>query len=162
MKLANQLSLSRIVFLPLCIVFLLYSLNIWAAVTFVLLLITDAFDGYIARSHKATSDTGKWLDPLCDKVLMVSVLITLSGIGRLHPIPVVIIFSRELIVASLRTESLFAASKISKAKTFFQGIATIVLILNIPFGEWILWFSILLSLISGLSFIYRSKIINRL
>jgi CDP-diacylglycerol--glycerol-3-phosphate 3-phosphatidyltransferase len=162
MRIANQISLLRIAFLPLCIIFLLYGNDLWAAITFILLLITDALDGYFARKQSQPSAVGQWLDPLCDKVLMISILIILIGVKRVHPIPVVIIFSRDLIVATIRTENLFAASLISKAKTFVQGIATLMLIINFPFGEWVLWFSILLSLLSGLSYLRRSRILYRL
>ena len=157
-KLANQLTLGRIIFLPLCIIFLMYGMNGLAAITYLLLLFSDALDWYFAGRFGHESEIGKWLDPLADKVLIVSTLVILTGLARVNPIPVVIICSRELIVASLRLESNFAASEIAKYKTFFQGAATLMLILNLPFGTLVLWFSILLSLISGAVYLWKSRI----
>ena len=140
----------------------MYGLNGLAAITYLLLLGSDALDGYFARKHGHESEIGKWLDPLADKVLMVSTLIVLTGLVKVNPVPVVIICSRELIVASIRSESIFAASVIAKYKTFFQGMATFMLILNIPFGTLVLWFSILLSVGSGSVYLWQSKMLHNL
>ena len=136
----------------------MYGMNGLAALTYLLLLFSDALDWYLAGRFGYESEIGKWLDPLADKVLIVSTLIVLTGLTRVNPIPVVIICSRELIVASIRLESIFVASEIAKYKTFFQGVATLLLILNLPFGTLVLWFSILLSLISGAVYLWQSRI----
>ncbi len=133
-----------------------------AAVTFLLLISSDLIDGWIARKHGHVSDTGKWLDPLADKVLIVSTLIMLTGLGKVDPLPVVVICVRDMMVASIRTQKLMAATYIAKYKTLFQNLAILLLMLSVPLAAWVLWFSIVLSLISGMLYLWESKVLHHL
>lgn len=162
MTLANRITLLRIAAIPLCLLFLLMGFYGLATVVFLLLSFSDAIDGYVARKYHQVSEIGKQLDPLADKILVITVLIGLTSLGRTPVIPVIILTVRELIVASFRTKKVFAASPIAKWKTFFQIIAVVMLMLNLPLAGWALWFSVLLSLLSGGVYLWQIKIINRL
>ncbi len=133
-----------------------------AAVTFLVLISSDLIDGYIARRLGHVSDAGKWLDPLADKVLIVSSLIMLTGLGKVDPLPVVVICVRDMMVASIRTHKLMAATYIAKYKTFFQNLAILMIMLSLPYSGWVLWFSIVLSLFSGVLYLWESKVLHHL
>lgn len=154
MTLANQVTLLRIAFIPLIIGLLLLGLNGLAAIFFLLLSFSDALDGYLARRLRQVSDLGKFLDPLADKVLVITVLIALVGLGKAESLPVIIITARELLVQGLRinaaaNKQIIAATPLAKWKTVIQIIAILMLILNLPYADWALWAAVILSLISA-------------
>lgn len=111
-----------------------------AAWTFVAASITDFFDGYIARKRGIVTVFGSFLDPIADKFLVVSSLILLESLGRIHPIIVVILVLREMYITSLRllaTERGLSipVGSLGKWKTTFQMIAIPFLMANdYPFG----------------------------
>lgn len=162
MTLANRVTLLRIALIPLCLIFLLFGFNGLAATVFLLLSFSDAIDGYIARKYHQVSELGKMLDPLADKILVITVLIGLTGLGKANPVAVMLICTRELLVASFRGKKIFAASPIAKWKTFIQILAVIMLMLNITFADWALWLAVILSLISGGVYLWQSPLIKQL
>ncbi|MFH1825788.1 MAG: CDP-diacylglycerol--glycerol-3-phosphate 3-phosphatidyltransferase [bacterium] len=167
MNLANRITLLRIVLIPFVLVLLLLGLNGLAAGFFLLLSLSDALDGYIARKYNQVSELGKFLDPLADKVLVISVLIILVGLGKADSIAVLILVVRELLVQGIRINTaksgkIVAAAPLAKWKTVVQITATTMLILSLPFAAWLLWFAIILALISGWGYLWQSKIINQL
>lgn len=162
MTLANKITLARIGLIPLCLVFLLSGLYGLAAVIFLLLSLSDAIDGYVARKYHQVSEIGKMLDPLADKILVLTVLIGLTGLGKAAPLPVIIICAREFIVAGIRTNKVFAASTLGKWKTVLQVVAVLLLMLNMPFAGLVLWLAVLLSLVSGGAYLWQSQILNQL
>lgn len=151
MNLPNKLTLTRIILIPFFIVafYGLYftghyfvSLGIFAIAS-----ITDFFDGYIARKYNMVTDLGKFLDPIADKVLVLTGLIVLladpnstnvfTQIGTwgliLGGVGVSVIMAREMTVSSLRMMAakkgvVLAAEKIGKVKTFFTDVTIIVLL----------------------------------
>ncbi|MEK7798522.1 MAG: CDP-alcohol phosphatidyltransferase family protein, partial [Acidobacteriota bacterium] len=72
LTLANQLTILRMVMIPLLITLLLNNLNGWALAVFILAGITDALDGLIARRYSQSSSIGAFLDPMADKLLMTA------------------------------------------------------------------------------------------
>ena len=140
----NILTLIRIAFVPL-VVYLLFQrtsqTDFIAAIVFGIASITDFFDGYIARTQKLTTVYGKLMDPLADKFLVVSALIMLQEIGRIHPVIVILLVCRELAITGLRALAsaegvIIPASASAKWKTVTQMFA-------IPFmmvleGVWII------------------------
>lgn len=167
MTLANYVTLSRIALIPLVIILLLLGYNGVAVILFLLLSFSDAVDGYIARRFKQVSDLGKFLDPLADKILVTSVLIVLVGLGKVDPIPVVILVAREFIVQGIRISAarykeIIAASPVAKWKTVIQVVAVFMLILNLPYAIWVLWLAVVISIISGGAYLWQSKILKRL
>ena len=165
MTIANWVTLLRIVLIPLIIGLLLYGLNGLAVIAFLILSFSDAIDGYIARRFNQISDLGKFLDPLADKILVISVLIVLVGLGKADSIPVIIIVARELMVQGIRisaaaTKGIMAASPIAKWKTATQIVAVAMLILNLPYDAWVLWLATGLSILSGGAYLWQSKILK--
>lgn len=144
MNLANKLTLIRIFLVPFFLVFiafrdLTYSTFI-ATFIFILASLTDKLDGYIARSRNQITRFGKLMDPLADKLLVTSALISLV---ELHVIPswaAVIIIAREFAVSGLRTiaasdGTVIAASWWGKIKTVIQIVAIILLLLKVNIGS---------------------------
>jgi CDP-diacylglycerol--glycerol-3-phosphate 3-phosphatidyltransferase len=99
-----------------------------AAALFLLLAATDALDGYLARRHAMTTETGKWLDPLSDKLLVIAPILVLSWQGRFPWWATAIIVIREAAVSGLRVyvgnrHMSMPASTMGKAKTVSQIFA---------------------------------------
>jgi CDP-diacylglycerol--glycerol-3-phosphate 3-phosphatidyltransferase len=143
MNLANKLTIGRIFLVPVFLIFIAakdipYGTFI-ATFIFVLASLTDKLDGYIARSRNQITNFGKFMDPLADKLLVTSALISLV---ELHVVPgwaAIVIIAREFAVSGLRTIAaaegkIIAASWWGKIKTVIQIIAIIVLLLQVNVG----------------------------
>ena len=151
MNLANKLTIFRIILVPIMIIVTFFNwpgefLGIptvaWVLnLIFIIASITDKLDGYIARSRNQITTFGKFLDPIADKVLVITAMIILVEMGRLPAwIPTIVVF-REFIVSGYRliaVESggkVIAASIWGKLKTVTQMIAIIVAFIdNNAFG----------------------------
>ncbi|MDD5594236.1 MAG: CDP-diacylglycerol--glycerol-3-phosphate 3-phosphatidyltransferase [Candidatus Margulisbacteria bacterium] len=162
MTLANRITLLRVALIPLCIIFLLAGFYGLAAVIFLLLSFSDAIDGYIARKYNQVSELGKQLDPLADKILVLTVLIALTALGKAGPVAVMLILVREFVIASIRTAKVFAASPIAKWKTIIQMAAVFMCILSLPLSELVLWLAVILSYISGVAYLWQSPFFKQL
>jgi cardiolipin synthase (CMP-forming) len=100
---ANQLTLLRMLLIPAFVILVLYGELGWALVVFVLAGVTDALDGLIARRSGQKTQLGAWLDPMADKLLLVTtfVVLTLPGLGLQNRFPVwltVLIISRDVVI----------------------------------------------------------------
>jgi cardiolipin synthase (CMP-forming) len=100
---ANQLTLTRMMLIPAFVILLLYGYRGWALVTFLVAGLTDLFDGLIARATGQKTTLGAWLDPMADKLLLVSlfVMLTLPGIGLANRLPVwftILVISRDVAI----------------------------------------------------------------
>lgn len=137
-KVPNMLCWFRIILIPFILLFLLNDpvsayLNVRtrfciSGILFAVAIITDTFDGKIARKYDAVTNFGKFLDPIADKMLVLSVLIAFVELSTLSCIPVVLILAREFLVTGLRLGAagkgvVVAANYWGKIKTFSQGIA---------------------------------------
>jgi CDP-diacylglycerol--glycerol-3-phosphate 3-phosphatidyltransferase len=167
LNLANRVTLLRIAFIPLVIVLLFFGLNGLAVIFFILLSLSDYLDGYIARRFNQISDAGKILDPLADKILILSVLVMLAWQGKADPFPVILFLARDEMVSGIRisaakSQKILHASPIAKAKTVTQMFAVPMLILNIPYAGWVLWLAVVFSLLSGGIYLWQSKILKLL
>lgn len=116
MNFANKLTLSRIILVPLYVLFMLTAGIIpqnylWAAILFAIASITDLFDGKIARKNNMVTDFGKFLDPLADKILVISALICFVQLGWCPAWAAALITAREFAVSGVR---LVAASSEKK------------------------------------------------
>ncbi|GLQ06247.1 CDP-diacylglycerol--glycerol-3-phosphate 3-phosphatidyltransferase [Sneathiella chinensis] len=169
----NLLTLSRIVVIPLLLAsfYLPGDLASWVPLgLFMAAGITDFFDGYLARRNKQTSNLGRFLDPVADKLLVAAVLLFLAGIDRINGwamIPAVIILCREIMVSGLR-EFLaelrvgMPVSKLAKWKTAVQILSLCFLLggpaVNQHFdalmvGEILLWVAGLLTVWTGYDYL---------
>ena len=168
-NLPNLLTISRIVVIP--VIFLAsYIHYAWwsvvAGVLFVLASITDYLDGYFARSRNQNSVLGRLLDPIADKLLVVSALLIIVANRMVCPItyiPVIIIMCREVLVSGLR-EFLaefrvgMPVTRLAKWKTGFQMTAiSMILLQNLYLigkpvgvvGEILLWIAGILTFVTG-------------
>jgi CDP-diacylglycerol---glycerol-3-phosphate 3-phosphatidyltransferase len=132
--LPDQLTVARALSVPLVV--LLYEWNFpnhdyWATGVFIVAMTTDWFDGQIARRRGHSSSLGTLLDPLADKLLVLSVLVTLIDQDVFPAWMVVAIVAREFLVTGLRLAALergvvIAARDLGKLKTWSQAVAAAV------------------------------------
>ena len=163
MHLADILTSLRIVLTPVCILFILWSTphsKFFAFAIFVLAAITDILDGYVARTKKQTTNFGSRFDPLADKILIISVLISLAFVTNevWCWTAIGIIWLREIVVFLMRIK--FAPKGVSieannygKLKTLTQCIAVGVLILQFSIAPYLLWTAVFFSVYSGIYYI---------
>lgn len=173
MNIANSVTVLRVLLVP--VVVLLYYApvpysELLAAATFALASLTDWLDGYLARRLRLTSPFGAFLDPVADKLLVVSalVLIAATNPGPWFVLPIALIISREVFVSALREwmasmnqRDAVAVGYIGKVKTTVQMIAIIVLLAATPdwpravflAGSVLLYLAALLSLWSMVSYL---------
>ena len=132
----NILTISRIGFAAILVFLLLQNSltsNIWATVLFIAASLTDFYDGYLAKKYGVTSDFGKIMDPIADKIMMLSVFFVLAHLGMVSFWMVLLIAVREVGVTAdrlwcMRQGQVLAAERAGKVKTFFQ-MFTVSLIL---------------------------------
>jgi len=172
---ANQLTLLRMIFIPIFASLLVYDEVGWAFAVFILAGITDGLDGLIARLLKQKTQLGAYLDPLADKLLLTTSFVFLSIKSIALPIMIplwltIFVISRDvLLVASALMIALstghrtFKPSLYGKLTTFFQ-IATVVavLLLNFlgvhpPLLPWLFVATGAITIFSGLHYIYRGR-----
>lgn len=184
MNLPNKLTVMRVILVPFFIFFLLTDIvplsPLWALIVFIAASVTDALDGHIARSRNLVTTFGKFLDPLADKVLVISALVCFIQLGLAGAVPVIIIIAREFMVSGLRlvtaNEGVVVAAGIwGKLKTAFTMVAIVfILLFGVIFGldpaaypAWLyiteqalIWISTALTVISGAVYLngYKSYI----
>jgi CDP-diacylglycerol---glycerol-3-phosphate 3-phosphatidyltransferase len=163
----NQITFIRILLIPVFVMFLLMEIpykNYIAAFIFIVLSISDALDGYIARKKQQMTDIGKIIDPIADKLLISAALIFL--VGRVQLWMAVVIIVRELIITVARLfflpkKVVISASNLGKIKTILQIIAILAVILNIQFNWWLMLIAVVITVVSGLDYLIQmGKIIG--
>ncbi len=133
--------------------------------------LTDYLDGYIARTYAQTTRLGKFLDPIADKILVISTLFLMGGQGHLSSlalIPALVIICREMMISALREflssyqQPILPVSSLAKWKTTFQMVALTLLFVRkeVPLwiggiGEGFLWVAALLTVWTGAQY-FRS------
>ena len=141
-----------------------------AALLFSAAAITDYLDGFFARTRGLTSDFGKLMDPLADKLLVSSSLIMLVSQRWIPGWIICVIIGREIAITGLRNVMVenkedISASSLGKYKTGFQIAAIIPLLIHFPYfnfnfhgvGMFFLWGALVYTLWSGLDYGYRFK-----
>jgi len=169
-NLPNSLTLLRIFLVPFLVVVLLtkFSGREYAGLAiFLVAAITDFFDGYIARRTNKITRLGTLLDPIADKLLISSALISLVELGLAPAWMIVIIIGREFAVSGLRSIAAqqgvtIAASPLGKGKTISQVIAIAFLILGYEIlgefmfiGKLALWVVMIFALGSGIDYFMK-------
>ena len=181
----NVLTLFRIALVPLLVCLLLEPgrlREVSAALLFFLACLTDYFDGYLARKHGIVTTLGKFLDPLADKLIVLSALIMLTAMPcpsmsepcgpRVPTWLVVLIVGRELAVTGLRSIAsgegiTLGAEELGKYKMIFQSFAVFGLLVHHRYlfvdfhaaGMYFLWISVSLGLWSAVDYhvrVYRA------
>ena len=168
LTLPNGLTIIRVLAIPVILILLFYPGRIYQLVTglfFLLVASTDTVDGYLARRRKVVTTLGKFLDPLADKLLIVTALIALIPARGTPVWMVIVIVGREIAVTGLRGIAasqgmVIAASNLGKYKTVFEASSITFLIANgtylgIDFhsvGMFFLWVALILAVISGIDY----------
>lgn len=172
LNLANKITLARILMIPLFLIAFYTQMsgsNLVAAFIFAVAAISDSLDGYIARSRDQITTLGKFMDPIADKLLVMTAVVMLVSVDRLHPLIAVVFIAREFIISGLRLVAVsqgivIAASNLAKAKTLTQMIAVVVLLLdNLPFSllgipvdQICVWASLIFTLWSAIDYVVRN------
>ena len=170
----NMMSMLRFASAPILVLLLILGGPIYsfiAAIIFSLAAITDLLDGYIARRTQQVTKFGQLIDPIADKILIISVLIMMIPMddGRIPAWMVFIIVAREIMVTGLRAIAagegvIIPASGEGKLKTTFQISAIIPLLIHytyfgIPFhliGYYLIWIAVVLTLWSGINYFIKA------
>ncbi|MDR3185527.1 MAG: CDP-diacylglycerol--glycerol-3-phosphate 3-phosphatidyltransferase [Christensenellaceae bacterium] len=180
MNLPNKITISRIFLAVVTVVVFLCPFKhayLIAAIIFVIAALTDFLDGYLARKTNAITTMGKFLDPIADKILVISATILLLEKAVLPSpygaIAIIIIISRELIIGSFRQVAaaasvILAADKLGKLKTVLQDVSIPFLLISVKdniyyndsiyyIGLSIFGLSVLVAVISAINYM----VINR-
>ncbi|MFE1854140.1 CDP-diacylglycerol--glycerol-3-phosphate 3-phosphatidyltransferase [Streptomyces sp. NPDC059489] len=140
----------------------------WAA--FAIAMITDLFDGHLARTYNLVTDFGKIADPIADKAIMGAALICLSGLGDLPWWVTVVILGRELGITLLRflviRYGVIPASRGGKLKTLTQGVAVGMYVLALTgwlatLRYWVMAAAIVLTVVTGLDYVRQAIVLRR-
>ncbi|MCR5792265.1 MAG: CDP-diacylglycerol--glycerol-3-phosphate 3-phosphatidyltransferase [Lachnospiraceae bacterium] len=170
MNLPNKITVFRVFLIPFFLVFLLaqpvpYS-NYIATAIFIVASLSDMLDGYIARKYELVTNFGKFMDPLADKLLVSSAMISLIALGYLEAWIVIVIISREFIISGFRLVAsdngvVIAASYWGKFKTTAQMIMCILLMLQLEGFALInlifVYVSLILTVISLVDYIIKNR-----
>ncbi|HHU07130.1 MAG TPA: CDP-diacylglycerol--glycerol-3-phosphate 3-phosphatidyltransferase [Clostridiaceae bacterium] len=194
MNIANKLTVSRILIIPFIILFILplpfegaagwndfvtgLGGSIIALVLFSLASLTDYLDGHFARKQDMVSNFGKFLDPIADKLLVISTFACLVALDRASVIVLIIIIAREFIVTGLRLMAaekgvVIAASMFGKAKMVAQLVTIIYLLTEPIFYQLtgivppsqpveiieavLVWVTVLMTVLSGVDYLWKNR-----
>ena len=174
LTIASEVTIARICLIPVFIVCYHLWGDLWSgaipAAVFVLASMTDWVDGYLARSRNEVTNFGKFMDPIADKLLVMSAFVLLVGDGRMTGVSCIIILAREFIISGFRLIAsdrgmVLAAGKLGKIKTTLQIIAIVLLLLNnfpfvyigIPMDKIVLAAAVVMTVWSGADYIVKNR-----
>ena len=172
----NMLTMLRLLIVPVFAALLLadgghdpkWRALAWAS--FAIAMITDLFDGELARRMGLVSDFGKIADPIADKAIMGTALVALSALGDLPWWVTIVILVREIGITLMRfwviRHGVIPASRGGKLKTLTQGIAVgmYVLVLSGPLASaraWLMGVAVLLTVVTGLDYVRQAVVLRR-
>jgi CDP-diacylglycerol--glycerol-3-phosphate 3-phosphatidyltransferase len=165
LNLPNFLTVVRILLVPVLIVALLEKTSdgdLLAAIVVAVASVTDAIDGYLARSRNAVTTFGKLMDPIADKLLIVAALIALVSLNRLAAWVAMVIIAREFAVTVLRGAvgsqgQVISASSLGKLKTAAQVAMVMCLIAVHGRPLWVsllVYATVLITVLSGADYFF--------
>ncbi|MGE5358994.1 MAG: CDP-alcohol phosphatidyltransferase family protein [Bacteroidales bacterium] len=176
---ANQLTLLRMLLIPAFVILVVYEYDASALAVFVVAGITDALDGWFARRGQQTT-LGAFLDPMADKLLLVTtfIVLTLPGIGLVNRIPLwltILVISRDVVIVltvAMVTVTMgrrhFAPSIYGKTATAAYIVTCVVVMFFNVLGRRsvivtaFVYLSLALTLVSGFHYIFHAaRIINQ-
>jgi len=146
---SNIITLSRLILLPFIVYFLLSNQRLTAFIIMLISLLSDAIDGYLARKLHQESEAGKFLDPLCDKISLIVIVITLLVINAMPLWGVIILVARDILIllgsyVMWRHRSIvFKSNILGKITGIILGAIILAFTLNLQrTGEILLYLSI--------------------
>ena len=170
MNLANKITIVRILLTPFFIAFVLYSKLNLALIVFFIAVISDAVDGYIARAYRQKTKLGSMLDPIADKILIISAFVCLVFIKNLPlavkfpPYIPIIVISRDAIILLgavmiyvLKGDIDIKPSPLGKITTFLQMSTIIAVLMQLKCSELAWNIMIAFTAISGMDYILRGS-----
>lgn len=169
LNLPNFLTLLRILLVPVLVVALLgaggEASDVLAAGVFWLASMTDAIDGWIARSREQITTFGKLMDPVADKLLVIAALLSLVSLGRLDAWVAMVIIAREFAVTVARLQArneglVIPANWWGKAKTLVQMLTIFLLILFDPAPAWVdglVYAMVAVTIASGVDYFFGMR-----
>lgn len=179
MNLPNKLTVLRMILVPFFVLFLLLDSipmhYFWAFIVFGVASITDWLDGKIARKYNLITTFGKFLDPLADKVLVLSAMIAFIELGLASTVVVIIVIAREFLVTSLRLVAagdgiVIAAGMSGKVKTATQMASIVIVLLLAAIGEFVtlgfdlmllsnvlMWITAAIAVYSGVEYLWQNR-----
>jgi CDP-diacylglycerol--glycerol-3-phosphate 3-phosphatidyltransferase len=171
----NVLTVIRILLVPVLVVALLEKTNdgdLLAAIVFAVASLTDAIDGYLARSRNWVTTFGKLMDPIADKLLIVAALIALVSLNRLEAWVAMVIIAREFAVTVLRVAVgtqqgiVISANTFGKLKTGSQVLMVMLLIAvgSGPRPAWlyvIVYLTVVVTVLSGADYFFGLRRLGR-
>jgi CDP-diacylglycerol---glycerol-3-phosphate 3-phosphatidyltransferase len=157
-SLPDQLTVARVAAVPAVVLLFAWDFPnhaYWATAIFVVAMATDQFDGWLARRRGTSSPLGKLLDPVADKVLILSTLVMLIGEGVAPAWMVALIVVREILISGLRLAAgergiVLGARDLGRLKTWAQAVAATVAGFAAA-GAWsdeIAWWALLVALVA--------------
>ena len=170
LNLANKITIARIILIPFFIAAVVYSKLEVALFFFILAVISDAADGFIARTLKQKTRLGTILDPVADKLLLLSAYICLSlapGMPpdlRLPPYVPIIVISRDVIIILgsvivyvITGDLKVAPSAVGKVTTFFQMMTIVAILLQFKYSFLVWNITVLLTVLSGVDYVVKGS-----
>ncbi|MFF8035130.1 MULTISPECIES: CDP-diacylglycerol--glycerol-3-phosphate 3-phosphatidyltransferase [unclassified Streptomyces] len=176
-NIANLLTMMRLLLVPAFVALMLtdgghdpaWRSLAWAA--FAIAMITDLFDGHLARTYDLVTDFGKIADPIADKAIMGAALVCLSALGDLPWWVTGVILGRELGITLLRflviRYGVIPASRGGKLKTLTQGVAVGMYVLALTgwlatLRWWVMAAAVALTVLSGLDYVKQAIVLRRM
>lgn len=171
MNLANKITMFRILLLPIFVLSYYYDQSgISSLAIFLFGSFSDFLDGYVARKYDMITDFGKFIDPIADKILVLSAFILFIERGFVEPWVVIVVLFRELLISGFRMLAAkknisIAADIFGKLKTTTQFFSVIFFFLTIILisgkmyiiGKVLLYISVALTVLSMINYLYKNR-----
>jgi cardiolipin synthase (CMP-forming) len=161
--LANKITIVRIVLIPVIVIGLLQLRPFWPDALFIFCALTDVLDGFIARRRGEKSVVGAFLDPVADKLLLVSVYLTLAHIKQLPIWVFVVVFSRDLLIFlgwnilyTLTQDARLTPRVLGRITTILQLVTVVVLLVYPlrPLYPFFLWTMVAFTAASTIDYVW--------
>ena len=171
LSLANRITIMRIILAPLFIAAIVYGRMNIALILFIIAIISDGLDGFIARTFNQKTALGTILDPVADKILLISAFICLALVNslpdnlRLPPYVPIIVISRDaiivlgsIIIYVVKGDVKIEPSIWGKVTTFFQMITIVAILIQFKYSVYVWNTAALLTIISGVDYMTKGSL----